>query len=74
MFVAVIVNTFVTVKFATDMFKNDAAPITDILLRVVVPVTFRDPVFADPELIYGIVNVSNRRVVFCALDVMAPET
>jgi hypothetical protein len=73
-FVAVIVKTFVTVKFATDIFKNDAAPITDIVLRLDAPVTFRDPVFADLELIYGIVSVSNRRVVFWAFDVIAPET
>jgi len=53
-FVAVIVKTFVTVKFATDIFKNDAAPTTDIVLRVDAPVTFRDPVFADLELIYGV--------------------
>jgi hypothetical protein len=79
-FVAVIVKTFVTVKFATDIFENDAAPTTVILfetardLRLDAPVTFRDPVFANPELIYGIVSVSYRKVVFCVFDVIAPET
>ena len=68
-FVAVTVKTFVTIKFATNIFENVAAPVTVRDLRLDAPVTFR-----DPELIYGIVNVSYIKVVFWAFDVIAPET